>query len=149
MITVRAMEEADLDVIVEVEAALFSEPWSRRLYVTELRGEDRCYFAATQDGEFAGWAGLAILAGEAHIMTIATLPAFQRRGVGRLLLAALIEAATAFQCDRMLLEVAATNTAAQALYRSAHFAPVGVRRNYYASTGDDALVMVRTLSEEQ
>lgn len=148
MISVRAMEEADLDAVVDVEAELFSEPWSRRLYAAELRGKDRCYFAATDDGAFAGWAGLAAMAGEAHIMTIATLPAFQRRGVGRLLLASLIETASAFQCDRIFLEVAATNTGAQALYRSAHFAPVGVRRNYYPSTGDDALVMVRTLGSE-
>jgi ribosomal-protein-alanine N-acetyltransferase len=63
------------------------------------------------------------------------------------LLAALVEAALAFDCDRIFLEVATTNVAAQALYRSAHFAPVGARRNYYPSTGEDALVMVRTLEK--
>ena len=74
MISVRALELADLDIVVEVETALFAEPWSRRLYTTELRERDRCYLAAISDGAFAGWAGIAALAGEAHIMTIATLP---------------------------------------------------------------------------
>ena len=147
MIAVRALCDLDLDIVVDVEDELFPEPWSRRLYVTELREPNRCYFAATENDVFAGWAGIAALAGEAHVMTIATLPAFQRRGVGRILLAALVEAALAFDCDRIFLEVATTNVVAQALYRSAHFAPVGVRRNYYPSTGEDALVMVRTLEK--
>ena len=147
-VTVRAMTEADLDEVVAVESLLFPEPWSRTLYAAELRGDDRCYFTALLDGNFAGWAGLAALAGEAHVMTIATLPDFQRRGVGRLLLASMIEAAKAFNCDRIFLEVASTNVAAQALYRSAHFAPVGVRRNYYPSSGEDALVMVATLERD-
>ena len=34
-----------------------------------------------------------------------------------------------------------SNDAAQALYRRFGFAPVGVRRNYYPETGEDALVM--------
>ena len=39
------------------------------------------------------------------------------------------------------LEVAASNEAAQTLYRRFGFAPVGVRKNYYPITGEDALVM--------
>jgi ribosomal-protein-alanine N-acetyltransferase len=147
VISVRALDVADLDVVVAMEEELFPEPWTRRLYVSELRESSRCYVAALDDGRFAGWAGIAALAGEAHLMTIATLPDFQRRGIGRILLASMVEAAKAFACDRILLEVATTNTAAQALYRAFHFAPVGVRRNYYPSTGDDALVMVKTVEE--
>ncbi len=33
------------------------------------------------------------------------------------------------------------NVAAQALYRRFGFAPVGVRKNYYAETGEDAIIM--------
>jgi ribosomal-protein-alanine N-acetyltransferase len=39
------------------------------------------------------------------------------------------------------LEVAANNEPAQTLYRRFGFAPVGVRKNYYPVTGEDALVM--------
>jgi len=39
------------------------------------------------------------------------------------------------------LEVAASNLPAQALYRQFGFAPVGVRRNYYEKTGEDALIL--------
>ena len=39
------------------------------------------------------------------------------------------------------LEVAANNEPAQTLYRRFGFAPVGVRKNYYPVTGEDAIVM--------
>jgi ribosomal-protein-alanine N-acetyltransferase len=39
------------------------------------------------------------------------------------------------------LEVRVTNHAAQALYHQFGFAPVGIRKNYYAETGEDALIM--------
>jgi ribosomal-protein-alanine N-acetyltransferase len=39
------------------------------------------------------------------------------------------------------LEVAVNNEPAQSLYRRFGFAPVGVRKNYYPVTGQDALLM--------
>ena len=33
------------------------------------------------------------------------------------------------------------NRAAQRLYHQFGFAPVGIRKNYYAETGEDALIM--------
>jgi ribosomal-protein-alanine N-acetyltransferase len=41
----------------------------------------------------------------------------------------------------MTLEVRVGNVAAQGLYQRFGFAPVGVRKNYYAETGEDALIM--------
>jgi ribosomal-protein-alanine N-acetyltransferase len=41
----------------------------------------------------------------------------------------------------LTLEVRLSNRAAQELYRRFGFAPVGVRKNYYAETNEDALVM--------
>ena len=144
----RAMEERDLDLVAAAELELFSEPWSRRLYEEERnRTHDRCYLVAELDGEFVGWAGISTGAGEGHVMTLATLSAFQRRGIGRLLLAGLVEAARALECSKVILEVAVSNSAAQALYRAAGFAPVGVRRKYYERSGEDALVMILTLEE--
>ncbi len=148
-VLLRAMEERDLDLVAEEERQLFTEPWSRRLYEEErIRAQDRCYLVAEMDGEVVGWAGLGFGAGEGHVMTLATLSTFQRRGIGRLLLAGLVEAARALECSKVILEVAVSNSAAQALYRIAGFAPVGVRRNYYERSGEDALVMILTLSEE-
>ena len=43
--------------------------------------------------------------------------------------------------QHMTLEVRVTNSGAQDLYRRFGFAPVGVRKNYYPETNEDALVM--------
>ena len=43
--------------------------------------------------------------------------------------------------DAMTLEVRVTNRGAQELYRSFGFAPVGIRKNYYADDNEDAIVM--------
>lgn len=142
-LVLRPLTVADLDYVLVAELELFPEPWSRRMYEEELlEAPGRRYVAAQVGGAFAGWAGCSVLAGECHVMTLATLAAFRRRGVGAALLDALLSAAVEGQADRVILEVASTNVAAQALYRSRAFAPVGVRRGYYAR-GGDALVMVR------
>jgi len=41
----------------------------------------------------------------------------------------------------LTLEVRMSNKGAQHLYRRFGFGPVGVRKNYYQETGEDALVM--------
>ena len=50
---------------------------------------------------------------------------------------------TAASCSArsIALEVRVANWPAQRLYAWFGFRPVGVRRNYYAETGEDALVM--------
>ncbi len=144
-ITLRPLRVADLPAVIAVEAELFPEPWSWRMYeeeLTELPG--RHYVCAMVGEHFAGWAGCSVQVGEGHVMTIGTLVPFRRQGVAQALLEDLITAATDLGASRLILEVAASNTAAQALYRKSHFAPVGLRRGYYAH-GGDALVMMRAL----
>ena len=89
----------------------------------------------------AGYIGFMIVEGEAHMTTIATAPAFRRSGVATAMIVDGIRTLRAEGVKHISLEVAANNEAAQALYRRFGFAPVGVRKNYYPVTGQDALVM--------
>lgn len=73
--------------------------------------------------------------------TIATAPAYQRNGVATTMIVDALRTLRAAGVKHISLEVAANNTPAQALYRRFGFAPVGVRKNYYPVTGQDALVM--------
>jgi len=142
----RDLTPADLERVVELEPILFPEPWSQRLYEEELAlRSGRRYRAAVSQGELLGWSGVAFAAGEAHLLTLATIPEARRRGIARHLLADQIEAAIAQGIERMLLEVAVSNTAARGLYAAAGFAPIGIRRQYYRRSGEDALVLERDL----
>lgn len=58
-----------------------------------------------------------------NIHDLAVLPAFQRRGIGRALLAEVERRARERGCCRITLEVHDTNEGAKGLYRSAGFGP--------------------------
>ena len=62
-------------------------------------------------------------------------------GLGARLLTELLRAATAFECDEVLLEVRVDNARAQRLYERFGFEPIGFRRGYYQPGNVDALVM--------
>jgi len=97
-------------------------------------------------GELVGYGGIALVAGppqaEAEIHTIGVDPEHQRRGIGRLLLRALLAVADA-EHARVFLEVRTDNDAARALYEAEGFTVVGLRRCYYRPSGADAFSMRR------
>jgi ribosomal-protein-alanine N-acetyltransferase len=78
---------------------------------------------------------------ELHVNTLGTLPGHEGRGVATSLLEEAWADARERGVARATLEVAASNTRAQELYFRFGFAPVGVRKNYYERTGEDALVL--------
>jgi ribosomal-protein-alanine N-acetyltransferase len=88
-----------------------------------------------------GYAGIWVMTDEAHVTTIASHPEARGQGVGEFLLVALIHRGIEVGARWMTLEVRASNTVAQNLYRKYTFKEMGVRRRYYSDNGEDALVM--------
>ena len=88
-----------------------------------------------------GYAGIWVMTDEAHVTTIASHPVVRGQGVGELLLLALIHRGIEVGARWMTLEVRASNSVAQNLYRKYTFKEMGVRRRYYSDNGEDALVM--------
>ena len=88
-----------------------------------------------------GFVGFWIMADEAHITNIAVREVYRRRGVGGLLLISAIELAPALKARSITLEVRASNTAAQSLYRKYGFSQVGLRRDYYKDDKEDGVLM--------
>jgi ribosomal-protein-alanine N-acetyltransferase len=78
---------------------------------------------------------------DAHVTTIAVDPAWHRRGIATRLMVALARESLVRGAHNLTLEVRTSNKGAQELYRRFGFAPVGVRKNYYQETNEDALVM--------
>ena len=88
-----------------------------------------------------GFAAARVLGAEAEVQNLAVRPEFRRRGVGRQLLRAIHEHLAAAGVERVFLEVRVSNQPALDLYRSCGYTPCGLRRNYYTSDGEDALVL--------
>jgi [ribosomal protein S18]-alanine N-acetyltransferase len=136
------MRRRHLRSVLRIEEQVYPRPWSHSLFLSELalRGT-RSYFVARVGRELVGYAGLMLSREDGHVTTIAVDPAWHRRGVATRLLLALAHEALARDARHLTLEVRLSNLGAQMLYKRFGFAPVGVRKNYYQETGEDALVM--------
>ncbi|RKN44413.1 ribosomal protein S18-alanine N-acetyltransferase [Micromonospora endolithica] len=134
-----------VDEVQPIEADLFvAEQWSPAMFWNELANGHHYLVAVDDDGAVLGYAGLtAAPPDEAWVQVVAVRRDTQRRGVGRLLLEALLAEAARLGARSTLLEVAANNGPAQKLYASYGFDVIGVRRGYYQPSNTDALVMQR------
>lgn len=142
---VRPMRHSDIDAVSLLEEQLFSDPWSPGMFAEELGGDARTWLVAERGREVVGYAGLAVLVDEAHVMNLAVAPKAQRQGIGRMLLRALKARAAGRGAQAITLEVRERNGAAQALYRSMGFSEAGLRRGYYPDTNEAAVIMTATL----
>ena len=146
---------SDLDAIEEIERHSFPRPWPRRAFEAEL-SRDIARLTVARTPAVVGFCNYWIitddqgLAGEVQIMTLATHPDHRRAGVGRALLADVIEQGRAHRAQVATLEVRRGNAPAIALYERAGFRIVHVRAGYYhddgPDSGEDALVMLSALS---
>jgi ribosomal-protein-alanine N-acetyltransferase len=88
-----------------------------------------------------GYAGMWILADEAHIMSIASCPEYRHKGVGEALLFALFDLAQRHKARVVTLEVRVSNTVARNLYLKYGFKQAGIRKGYYLDNKEDAFIM--------
>ena len=88
-----------------------------------------------------GYVGIWIMADEAHITSIATHQAYQRQGIGELLLIGTVELAMQRGLRAVTLEARVSNDIAQTLYSKYGFKEVGIRKRYYSDNGEDAVLM--------
>ncbi|MEU4370140.1 ribosomal protein S18-alanine N-acetyltransferase [Micromonospora chersina] len=134
-----------VEQVLPLEADLFgAERWSPAMFWNELANGHHYLVATDDDGTVLGYAGLMVAPpDEAWVQNIAVRRDAQRRGIGRLLLEALLAEAARQGVRSTLLEVAADNGPAQRLYAMYGFEPIGVRRGYYQPSNTDALVMQR------
>jgi len=163
---VEPMELSDIQEVMAIERLAFPTPWPMGAYRFEVRHNPRAYYFVVRPQEegavqreeprkgflarfrstderppIVGYGGFWCSAREAHISTIAVHPRLRRKGIGQLVLMAMIEKARTIGADHITLEVRASNTVAQSLYRKYGFQVVGRRKGYYSDDNEDAVVM--------
>lgn len=139
---------ADAAVIAELHRECFAETgqpvWDQNAIaaILAMPGAFGCLALAS-----AGPAGFAlgrIAADEAEILAVGVVFRLRRQGLGRRLIEDIATRAVAAGAARLLLEVAASDDTARALYTRIGFIRIGKRPGYYALAGGgrgDALVM--------
>lgn len=141
-VVVTPMRRRHVRSVLRIEEQVYPRPWTSSLFLSELAlRSTRAYFVARVGREIVGYAGVMISFEDSHVTTIAVDPGWQRRGIATRLMVALARESLLRGAQHMTLEVRVSNKGAQDLYRRFGFAPVGVRKNYYPETNEDALVM--------
>ncbi len=136
------MRRRNLKSVLRIEQQVYPRPWSHSLFASELAlRSTRVYVVAKVGRDIVGYAGLMMSLTDGHVTTIAVDPAWHRHHIGTRLLLALARDAVGRGATALTLEVRLSNKAAQEMYRRFGFVPVGIRKGYYADTGEDALVM--------
>ena len=136
----------DLDAVAALEATTFTNPWTREMLERELQQSDvaRVYVARLPERRVAAFCACWLVYDELHINTIAVDSNFRRRGLATALIVHILDDAAAQGATHAYLEVRRSNLPAQALYESLGFTVAGLRRNYYTSPEEDALVLTRS-----
>jgi [ribosomal protein S18]-alanine N-acetyltransferase len=137
-----ASAPADLDALVALDQICFGgSAWSKQSWAEEFARleADRVVLVA-DEGAVVGYAVLLVPAAvedPVDLLRIAVAPGERRTGIGGQLLTAALQRCAG---RTVLLEVAAGNESAGALYRGFGFEEISRRKGYYAG-GEDAVIM--------
>lgn len=165
----RAMRLEDLDQVVAIDKHCFRPSWPRSSWRHELATTHASHLVVLSDGNLpqaTGWrsrlralggrmpaekvlgfGGMWLVAGEAHISTLATHPQQRGHGYGELLLAALIRRALERKAVIVVLEVRKSNSVARGLYEKYGFHLFGIKSGYYRVGNEDACDMRLDLAD--
>jgi tRNA threonylcarbamoyl adenosine modification protein YeaZ/ribosomal-protein-alanine acetyltransferase len=133
----------DIEAVLGIEQASFTNPWTRDMYTAELdnRGRSFLYLARDQNRRIVGFCSFWRVLDELHINNLAVLPDHRRKGVASELLTSILAEAQAMGAKRAMLEVRESNVEARRLYERFGFSISGIRPRYYTNPIEDALVL--------
>ena len=149
VMAIRAMRDADLSRIVELENECFSDPWSRQAFSETFHEPGWASIVALEKENVIGYACFLTVDVEAHLTNIAVAPAHRRKSVAKQLLDHILLVIKRKNCKYLLLEVRPRNVGAIAFYERHGFRVLYRRPNYYHGPVEDALVMVRDLDTSE
>lgn len=146
---VRDAVPGDLEAVVAIEAASFSNPWSVRSF-RALLGRSNTFIPVAESEEegILGYAVFWWAAVQGELANLAVREEHRGRGIGSALLTRVQDHARSVGVESLFLEVRISNQAARHLYSNRGFREVAVRRDYYRKPREDALILVKALGEE-
>ncbi|MDQ5988060.1 MAG: hypothetical protein CSYNP_03813 [Syntrophus sp. SKADARSKE-3] len=135
----------DVGGVMEIEKESFVPPEVVCSWIEEL-GKENTYNYVAKHNEggnpaIVGYINFVNVAGEIQLNHVAVRKNNRREGIGRMLMRRMMEVAVSLGINALTLEVRSSNQTAIQLYEKSGFVIEGCRKNYYSSTGEDALIM--------
>ncbi len=155
-VIIREARPEDLPDVIDINMKTLPEHYPEYFWRDHLRLWGRAFLVAEVDGRVVGYVMTRIDRGLGyirwrpfkklgHIVSIAVLPEFRRRGIGTaLMIEAMKRLKEVYGASEAYLEVRVSNEAAIRLYEKLGFKKIRVLRRYYLD-GEDAWLMAREL----
>jgi ribosomal-protein-alanine N-acetyltransferase len=147
-----------LERITYINRTCLPENYSDYFFVDLHHRFPETFIVAEENGEVVGYIMCRIETGlssfifrglikKGHIVSVAVLPEYRRKGIGEALVVKAMESMRLYKAKQCFLEVRITNTAAVDLYKKLGFEVSRTIRGYYAD-GEGAYVMTGKFPSE-
>jgi ribosomal-protein-alanine N-acetyltransferase len=148
--SIRKAKPEDANVVRRIALSSRIDSWTAEQYRDETGRSDAVILVAHIGSEIVGFISGRVVPSsteglDGEIYNIAVEPGSRGKGIGRVLLEDAIKSFAYDACREVWLEVRESNRHAIQFYENNGFKPVTVRRNFYNSPGEDAIVMKLTL----
>lgn len=153
---IREFRPADLSDVVSINRTCLPENYAPSFFLEHHYENPRIFLVAEADGKVVGYAmcrmefGLSnfkkMFARKGHVISLAVLENYRRRGVGYALMQEAIKNMAESGASEVYLEVRVSNAQAISLYKKLGFTTVRVISGYYAD-GEDAYLMAVNLAK--
>lgn len=139
------LQEKHLEAVMAIEEEAYPEPWTRGMFRQDIAAPLAHFYVTFLDHVLVGYVGIWRVADEAHMTSVTVRREYRRQGLGSQLVQFILNVSAELGLHRAFLEVRESNVAGQRLYRKLGFKHTGWRKGYYRSTGEDAVVMSKTI----
>ena len=127
--------------VLAIDHSSFELPWSEEDVFRLLRQRNCICMVAEQGERIVGFMIYGLYKNKLHVLRFATHPQLRRTGVGKAMINALIDKLSPTRRTSFSLDVRETNLGAQKFYQTMGLRAVGVSREHYEDTGEDAYMM--------
>lgn len=147
MVSVKKIEESDLEKVAYLEKEIFPDPWGMIGLKESLYQNHTVLLGAWIDEKLIGYVIFYFSCDEGEIARIAVEKSARRQGVASHLLLELENVCEEKKIVKMLLDVRESNETAIEFYKSHGFTEDGLRKNFYTNPTEDAVLMSRELGK--
>ncbi len=152
--TVRKATINDIEKVIYINRVSLPENYTKHFFIEHLNKWPNAFYVAEVDGEVAGYVMARVELGwgitklglikKGHIVSLAVLEEYRRRGIGTALMLAALEGLKSYEAKEVYLEVRVSNIPAIKLYEKLGFVKKKIIPSYYLD-GEDAYLMVKSL----
>lgn len=143
MITIRRLEDRDVEAVSILNGTAFSMPWKPEDFLHLVQDENSLYYVAEEGNRIVGSLGVTNVLSEGNINNVVVDESYRGQGIATRMMDLLFEEGEKMGIVDYTLEVRVSNEAAIALYEKMGFVSEGIRPRFYEKPVEDAMIMWR------